>query len=282
MAQYFCSGNVMQESLFKHYALNVPLYTHFTSPIRRYADIIVHRLLASSLSAYLLYWSPTHGAAVAPVSSCCVCVCVCVRATSCVICWCVCIQNAGLIWACPQKKSRNRRHAVMTKRRCPRGSRSSARSSSLECLLRWAGWFPTRCQHGRHFCSVFVTSHFSPTWCMTEYFRFFSPVSIFLPCVMLKLAPNGLIKPCCQYTEVLWSVLFRNVALWTRRPWWWGSWISLSMCWFSDSECRNASTARSVWMSRNDAMTLNNHPRASVIFFFFVSVCRRSELFPPS
>ncbi|XP_041659449.1 DIS3-like exonuclease 2 [Cheilinus undulatus] len=49
MAIYFCSGALQDEQLFKHYALNVPLYTHFTSPIRRYADIIVHRLLASSL-----------------------------------------------------------------------------------------------------------------------------------------------------------------------------------------------------------------------------------------
>uniref|UniRef100_A0A665UJL1 DIS3-like exonuclease 2 n=1 Tax=Echeneis naucrates TaxID=173247 RepID=A0A665UJL1_ECHNA len=51
MALYFCTGAVKDERLFKHYALNVPFYTHFTSPIRRYADIIVHRLLASSLSA---------------------------------------------------------------------------------------------------------------------------------------------------------------------------------------------------------------------------------------
>uniref|UniRef100_A0A8C4DX75 DIS3-like exonuclease 2 n=1 Tax=Dicentrarchus labrax TaxID=13489 RepID=A0A8C4DX75_DICLA len=50
MALYFCSGVLKQEQFFKHYALNVPLYTHFTSPIRRYADIIVHRLLASSLN----------------------------------------------------------------------------------------------------------------------------------------------------------------------------------------------------------------------------------------
>ncbi|XP_054623286.1 DIS3-like exonuclease 2 [Dunckerocampus dactyliophorus] len=49
MALYFCTGVLHDEKLFKHYALNVPLYTHFTSPIRRYADIIVHRLLASSL-----------------------------------------------------------------------------------------------------------------------------------------------------------------------------------------------------------------------------------------
>ncbi|RKP24583.1 hypothetical protein SYNPS1DRAFT_16981, partial [Syncephalis pseudoplumigaleata] len=47
-ARYFCTG-AMDITGFHHYALNTPLYTHFTSPIRRYADIIVHRLLAASL-----------------------------------------------------------------------------------------------------------------------------------------------------------------------------------------------------------------------------------------
>ncbi|XP_072428623.1 DIS3-like exonuclease 2 isoform X1 [Chiloscyllium punctatum] len=51
MAQYFCTGVLRDETLFRHYALNVPFYTHFTSPIRRYADIIVHRLLAASLGS---------------------------------------------------------------------------------------------------------------------------------------------------------------------------------------------------------------------------------------
>ncbi|XP_075978627.1 dis3 like 3'-5' exoribonuclease 2 [Anticarsia gemmatalis] len=47
-AKYFCADGCEDDD-FHHYALNVPLYTHFTSPIRRYADIMVHRLLAASL-----------------------------------------------------------------------------------------------------------------------------------------------------------------------------------------------------------------------------------------
>ncbi|KAM7339644.1 hypothetical protein ACRRTK_000259 [Alexandromys fortis] len=49
MALYFCSGMLQDQAQFRHYALNVPLYTHFTSPIRRFADVIVHRLLAAAL-----------------------------------------------------------------------------------------------------------------------------------------------------------------------------------------------------------------------------------------
>lgn len=47
-AEYFCTWSVA-EAEYGHYALSVPLYTHFTSPIRRYPDVVVHRLLAASL-----------------------------------------------------------------------------------------------------------------------------------------------------------------------------------------------------------------------------------------
>ncbi|XP_046384891.1 exosome complex exonuclease RRP44 [Ischnura elegans] len=49
-AVYFSSGMLQVED-YVHYGLAVPLYTHFTSPIRRYADVIVHRLLAASIGA---------------------------------------------------------------------------------------------------------------------------------------------------------------------------------------------------------------------------------------
>lgn len=47
-AVYFSSGEVSDPE-YQHYGLAAPVYTHFTSPIRRYADVLVHRLLSACL-----------------------------------------------------------------------------------------------------------------------------------------------------------------------------------------------------------------------------------------
>ncbi|KAF7800188.1 hypothetical protein EIP86_011435 [Pleurotus ostreatoroseus] len=47
-AEYFCSGSVSRDT-FGHYGLATPIYTHFTSPIRRYADVLAHRQLAAAI-----------------------------------------------------------------------------------------------------------------------------------------------------------------------------------------------------------------------------------------
>ncbi len=36
LAQYFCTGAQLDPATWRHYALAVDMYTHFTSPIRRW------------------------------------------------------------------------------------------------------------------------------------------------------------------------------------------------------------------------------------------------------
>ncbi|TVY88771.1 Virulence protein [Lachnellula willkommii] len=46
----YCIAGKTPSYLYPHYSLNVPLYTHFTNPSRRYADLVVHRQLEAVLS----------------------------------------------------------------------------------------------------------------------------------------------------------------------------------------------------------------------------------------
>lgn len=51
-AKYFVAGKVDPDQ-YGHFALNLPIYTHFTQPLRRYADHVVHRQLKSIINNVL-------------------------------------------------------------------------------------------------------------------------------------------------------------------------------------------------------------------------------------
>lgn len=68
-AKYYIAGKTAKQ-LWPHFALNLPLYTHFTSPTRRYADILVHRQLETVLSEGKIEFGEDLDALVKTVESC--------------------------------------------------------------------------------------------------------------------------------------------------------------------------------------------------------------------
>lgn len=68
-AKYYIMGKAPAH-LHPHYALNLPLYTHFTNPSRRYADLVVHRQLEAVLSEGKIEYAEDVEALVKTTESC--------------------------------------------------------------------------------------------------------------------------------------------------------------------------------------------------------------------
>ena len=68
-AKYFVAGKTMKQ-IWPHYSLNLPLYTHFTGPTRRYIDILVHRQLEAVLSEGKIEYNDELETLVKSIESC--------------------------------------------------------------------------------------------------------------------------------------------------------------------------------------------------------------------
>lgn len=68
-AKYFVAGKTAKQ-IWPHYALNLPLYTHFTGPTRRYVDIMVHRQLEAVLSEGKIEYNDELETLVKSIESC--------------------------------------------------------------------------------------------------------------------------------------------------------------------------------------------------------------------
>ena len=49
--EYICTRRIEDQSLYSHHSLSLSKYTHFTSPIRRYIDIVVQRLVNALINS---------------------------------------------------------------------------------------------------------------------------------------------------------------------------------------------------------------------------------------
>jgi protein SSD1 len=68
-AKYYIAGKTPTH-LHPHFALNLPLYTHFTNPSRRYADLVVHRQLEAVLSEGKIEYTEDIDSLVKTTESC--------------------------------------------------------------------------------------------------------------------------------------------------------------------------------------------------------------------
>ena len=62
-AEYCCTSTKEDKSFYRHYSLNLDAYTHFTSPMRRYLDIQVQRMLTAiheNSTSYETFQADSH------------------------------------------------------------------------------------------------------------------------------------------------------------------------------------------------------------------------------